>query len=175
MAVTINNREFGESTIRRVFRALDTGGTRADVRRVVREEQNRGVSNDTIRALRQAHKQVRRSMGYNVQDHGPRNLRDPETGKLRLLESLPARRKLRPSRRPRPPEIEGLRFQVQASFRDNDGADRVANFVVEEGGPSLRSQVTEAMEKLALGSPATGSTPVNPSGSFRLLSVGCNV
>ena len=74
----VNGREFSTGELRDIFRTLDTGGDRPAVRQRVRSLQGRGVSNDTIRGLRELHRQVRRSQGYNVKVGGVRNLRDDE-------------------------------------------------------------------------------------------------
>ena len=173
MAVTINNREFSQGDLDIIFDELDKRGTRQDVRRIVRRQQGRGVSNDTIRAIRKVHKEVRRSMGYNVKDHGPRDLVDPTTNRLRRLRDLPARRRISPSRRPAPPRVPGLTFQVQGTFLNADGDPRVGNFLVGPDDlslPSLEAQIAEAGDLLGHTSPVTDQ-PVNPSGTFRLLGV----
>lgn len=113
MAYRIGKREFDVGDLRAVFRTLDGGGTRDDVRRVVKlRQEGRGVSNDTIKGLRELHRRLRRSQGYNVKVGGTRNLIDPNTGQLRRLDRLPARKKVAPSRRPSPPKIEGARTRV---------------------------------------------------------------
>ena len=149
MAATVNNRRFSQPQLAAIFRVLDTGGTRADVRATVRRLQDgRGVSNDTIKALRELHRRLRRSQGYNVKVGGTRNLIDPETGQLRSLRRLPARRRIAVSRRPRPPVIEGIRTRVTVEHivRDSRGRPigrQVNVFTINEDEP-VQEQVARA-------------------------------
>lgn len=160
----VNNREFGREVLRAVFRTLDGGGTRDDVRRVVKLQQGRGVSNDTIRALRELHRRLRRSQGYNVKVGGKRDLIDPNTGQLRRLSKLPARKKVAPSRKPAPPRIEGVRVTAEYVAVDNRGRPtgrKVGVFRVTEGGPSLAEQVSRASVE------DTGTFVPGPVGAVR--------
>ena len=156
----INNRQFTQSTLRSIFRSLDSGGTRQDVRAIIRREQGRGVSNDTIRALRETHRQLRRSQGYNVKVGGTRNLRD-ESGQLRRVSQLPARRRIAQSRRPRPPNLPGLRTVLEV----NRGGERaVVSITSGPDVPSLRTLGAEALEALGRDSPKGATEPGGPPG-----------
>jgi len=152
----IGGRRYTQRQLERLFRTLDAGGTRDDVRRQVRRLQRRGISNDALRQLRLAHKAVRRSQGYNVKDGGVRRLVD-ETGELRPLRSLSPNQRLSLSRRPLPPS--NLPAKVTVAFpvrRDgrNTGRRRVAVFDVGPDAPSLEAQLAEAAEDMGHGSPA---------------------
>lgn len=149
----INNRQFTQSTLRTIFRSLDSGGTRQDVRAIIRREQGRGVSNDTIRALRETHRQLRRSQGYNVKVGGTRNLRD-ENGELRRISQLPARQRVAQSRRPRPPRLPG----INTVYEVNRGGERSVVSVSGEG------EVAEALDELPSGSPKGATPPRGPRG-----------
>lgn len=143
----INNRRFSDPQLRGVFRILDGGGTRNDVRAFVRRSQGRGVSNDTIRALRDTHRQLRRSQGYLVGERGKRDLIDPETGRLRRVRDLPRARTLPPSRRPLPPRQ--VRASVSVEYTKYDSAGRpvgtaIGSFTVGPDEPSLADQITDA-------------------------------
>ena len=143
----INNRRFSRNQLAGIFRELDAGGTRADVRAYIKRSQGRGVSNDTIRALRETHRQLRRSQGYLVGQRGRRNLIDPQTGRLRLLKDFP--HTLPPSRRPQPPP--GLRVKVSVEYTKRDANGRelgraVGSFTVGPDEPSLDEQISAAEE-----------------------------
>ena len=162
----INNRDFSEAQLRGVFRVLDGGGTRADVRAFVTRSQGRGVSNDTIKALREAHRRLRRSQGYLVGQRGPRNLLDPQTGRLRRVKDLPRSRTLPPSRRPSPPRQ--VRASVTVEYTKHDSRGRpigraVGTFSVGPDDPSLREQLEGATpdeETLIPGVPSGSRKPV---------------
>ena len=175
MAAIVNGREFSEPLLRAVFRTLDSGGTRADVRRVVRQSQNRGVSNDTIRVLRELHRRLRRSQGYNVKVGGVRNLIDPETGQLRRLAALPPRRKIAASRRPQPPRIGDIRTRVTIEYIDRDSrgrpkGTRINVFTINEG-ESVQEQARRAALETGPGT-SVGAVGVPPSNmGIRVLQV----
>ena len=151
----INNRQFDQSTLRAIFRSLDSRGTRADVRAIIRREQGRGVSNDTIKALRETHRQLRRSQGYNVKVGGTRNLRD-ENGQLRRISQLPARQRVAQSRRPRPPNLPG----ISTVYEVNRGGERSVVSVTNRGRSEalIEAETAEALDMMDAGSPK-GSTP----------------
>lgn len=142
---------FTESELRDLFRTLDGGGTRTQMRARVQALQGRGVSNDLLRDVRHLHRQVRRSQGYNVAQGGTRRLRDAQTGDLKRLIDLPARQKLTPLARPAPPKLEGLRttVTVRHQLRINGvltDMQAVTKFELGPGAPSLAAQVAEASE-----------------------------
>lgn len=162
----VNNRRFGDQELRAVFRILDGGGTRAEVRAFVQRSQGRGVSNATIAALRETHRQLRRSQGYLVGQRGQRNLIDPNTGRLRRVRDLPRARTLPPSRRPLPPP--GVRASVSVEYTKYDSAGRpvgraFGSFTVGPDEPSLSEQITDASmdeETVTPGAPASGGLRV---------------
>lgn len=149
----INGRDFSQADLRAIFRTLDDGGTRTDVRATVRRQQGRGVSNDTIRALRESHRRLRRSQGYNVKVGGVRRLRD-DNGDLRRVNQLPPRQRLSQSRRPRPPNLPG----VNTVYEINRGGEETLVSVSSDQAGSLDQITAEALDSLTTGSPRGPST-----------------
>lgn len=160
----INNREFTQGQLEMVFSILDTGGTRAQVRAYLRRSTGRGASNETIRKLRDVHRQFRRSQGFDVKQGGTRGWLTDSRGSLIApsRENL-GKRFLSPSARPAPP----LQAAVEAVFRYRtyDAAGRFigVRYAAFEGGPDMPpilEQVRRAM--------ASGDEYGSPSGPGRL-------
>ena len=172
----VNRRRFSENQLAGVFRILDSGGTRDDVRAYVKRAQNgRGVSNDTIKALRESHRQLRRSQGYNVKVGGTRNLRDA-SGNLKRLNTLPPRQRIASSRRPRPPVIPGVRMEVTVMYETRHqgrltGVYAVDVFEVGDDAPSLAAQIAEAAETTGGSDPPVGEKVPRSGGGPQILRV----
>lgn len=145
----ISGREFSQEELVVIFRTLDTGGTRADVRADVRRLQGRGVSNEVIRKLRDVHRTLRRSQGFNVKQGGTRNLRNPDGSfkrwsQLRSSERLPLR-----ARPVRVPTVVTTRRTVEYGLFDSRGrmvGTRIRVFTVGPDTLSLAEQVAEAKQ-----------------------------
>ena len=152
MDPTINGRSFTHAQLQGIFRHLDADATRASIRRLVTEQQGRGISNETVAALRKAHRQLRRSQGYAIGPRAKANLREtPSAPRVRLVD-FDSRRRIPAQRRPAPPRIEGLSERVIARYEilDNGrrtGVTEVREFTVGSDRPSLGDQVAEARDK----------------------------
>lgn len=147
----VAGRDFSEPELARLFRLLDTGGTRPQVREEIRQLQGRGASNEVLRKLRDVHRTTRRSQGYRVAQGGTRNLRDPETGRLRQLRDLPARKVIPAFNRPAPPANLPADVTVVFDLRDaqgrRTGSQQIASFRVGPGQAPLTDQVRLASQR----------------------------
>ena len=153
MAATINGRELGNALLRDLMAALDAGATRQQLRAHVKRVQGRGISNETIAALRKTHVQLRRSQGYAITERSRTKLRATPRSPLPPVETL--RRTITgegplyisPSRRPLPPRIEGVGQVEVVRFRKRDsGKSEVRQFRTGEGRAPLKEQVQRAAE-----------------------------
>ena len=156
MAATINGRQLGDALLRTLFHELDAGATRQRIRTIVREAQGRGVSNETVAALRKAHVQYRRSQGYAITARTRTKLRATPDSPLTPVSQLSTRigaevRRLSPSRRPNAPRIEGVRQTEIVQFETRidgvpTGESEIRQFETGPGQPSLEEQLREAEE-----------------------------
>ena len=158
MAATINGRQLGDALLRDLFHRLDAGQTRQQIRAHVKSVQGKGISNETIAALRKTHVRYRRSQGYAITERSRTKLRAAPDAPLTPVSQLPSRidaegpRRLAPSRRPNAPRIEGV-GQVEVVQFDKvrggrrTGRSEIRQFRTGEEAPSLEQQVAEASEE----------------------------
>lgn len=151
----INNREFTQGQLNLVFSVLDRGGKRDDVRRLVRQFSNKGVSNETIRQLRNVHRLLRRSQGYDVKQGGTRGWLTDRNGNL----LPPARQYLKgrflsPAARPAGPQQVSRDVTVEYTAYDGGRpvGTKVAVFRVGPDTAPLSEQVAQASVREGYGS-----------------------
>ena len=158
MAATINGRELGDDLLRDLFHRLDAGQTRAQIRAAVKSAQGRGISNETIAALRKTHVQLRRSQGYGITKYSRTKLRSSPDAPLTPVSRLKTRItgegpvRLSPSRRPKAPRIEGVgqieivQFEKRFDGRPA-GVSEVRQFHTGLDRKPLEEQITEAEDE----------------------------
>jgi len=155
----VNGRRFTQGELQVVFRTLDTGGKRDDVREAVKRLQGKGVANETIRQLRDIHRTLRRSEGWDVKQGGTRGYLSDDQGRLKRP---PPSRRLSPSARPAGPQQVSRNVTATYNVRDSRGniiGQRVGVFHVGPNTPSLATMVAEAAESGVLGSVFAGAAP----------------
>ena len=152
MNPVINGRSFTHAQLRAIFHHLDADATRASIRRLVSTQQGRGISNETVAALRKAHRQLRRSQGYAIGPRAKANLRETPSAPLVRLMDFDSRLILPATRRPEPPRIEGLKERVVVRYEilDNGrrtGVTELHEFTVDSDRSDLGDQVAKARDK----------------------------
>jgi len=183
----INGRQFSDQLLAELFRHIDAGAARPQLRRLVTDAQGRGVSNATLAAVRAAHLRLRRTQGYALRPHQRVALRETPDSPLPKLRQLPrgaaeiGRSKLppqlSPGRRPAPPSELNTRLAVEFSQVDNEGrviAHRIEVFDVGPGHAPLGEQVRDAQrsDTGSLLAPASeADTSLGPRG-YAILAVG---
>ena len=135
----IGSRRYTTRELGTVFRALDAGATRSDVRDIIRTLQGRGIGNDAIRDLRATYVQLRRSDGFDRRIRGGRRTLPPP-------QSLPV------GVRPSPPVIPGVDIRTTQPFTTAQGV-RVGVFTVNDLEASLAEQIAAQSKRGGFGSP----------------------
>lgn len=152
----VNGREFSTGLLRSVFHLLDAGGTRASVRSLIRDAQGKGVSNETVAALRDVHLRLRRSQGYALTPRQRRNIRETPSSPAKRLKDLTRFERLSKSRIPEPPRIKGVTYRQAVEYNLPQGGKEIRVFDVGDGRPPVADQVAEAQDRDGYGSVVGG-------------------
>lgn len=158
-------REHDRRLVEQVFRELDAGKTRSQVQAELKRARGQGVGNDAFAALRQVHRDVRRSQGFDVRTRGKKvNIRQDVNAPIRTRDQIAADARLAAQQRPLPPEnVEGLPTRVTVAYDSPDGP-RIGSFRTGEDAASLEDQVRIAMQAAADDSEAPAHIVIEPGG-----------